>query len=140
MTPAPHHRTRPRTHHPPTLDLIALRDQHLHHYLRYASLVLPAALARQAVHEAFDNLARRWHDVLATPSPTACAWQSVRHRIRALAGPDPLAPVAHLTASEQDVLLLHLVLGLPPAEVAQLTGTDPAAVHVRLRSLTRRAG
>ncbi|MFB8241021.1 sigma factor-like helix-turn-helix DNA-binding protein [Kitasatospora purpeofusca] len=139
MTPAPHHRTRPRTHHPPALDLIALRDQHLHHYLSYATLALPAAAARQALHDAFDDLARRWPDVLATPSPTACAWQSVRHHV-ARACPDLLGPVAHLTAPEQDVLLLHLVLGLPTAEVAEITGADPAAVHVRLRSLVRRAG
>ncbi|MFD9060889.1 hypothetical protein ACFVZ3_05155 [Kitasatospora purpeofusca] len=41
----------------------------------------PPATARQAVHDAFDDLARRWPDVLAIPSPTACAWQSVRHHV-----------------------------------------------------------
>ncbi|WP_371493643.1 hypothetical protein OG871_01240 [Kitasatospora sp. NBC_00374] len=73
--------------------------------------------------------------MLAAASPAACAWQSLRSRVCALAGPRPLRPVAHLTAPRQDVLLLHLVLGLPPAVVAALTGTEPAAVHARLRSL-----
>ncbi|MFE2413439.1 sigma factor-like helix-turn-helix DNA-binding protein [Kitasatospora sp. NPDC059408] len=89
------------------------------------------------VHDAFDDLARRWREVLSTASPAACAWQAVRQRVCALAGPLPLSPVAHLTAPEQDVLLLHLVLELPEVEVAELTGMDPAAVHVRVRALVR---
>ncbi|MFD5085952.1 hypothetical protein ACFWOG_25320 [Kitasatospora sp. NPDC058406] len=140
MTLTPHHRTKPRRHHRPTLDLIALRDQHLHHYLRYAALLLPSAIAWQAVHDAFEDLARRWPDVLSTPSPTACAWQAVRHHVGAATDPSFLGPLAHLTAPEQDVLMLHVVLDLPPAEVAVLTGRDPAAVHVLLRAITRRSG
>ncbi|MGW7586683.1 sigma factor-like helix-turn-helix DNA-binding protein [Kitasatospora sp. NPDC054768] len=47
----------------------------------------------------------------------------------------PLPPVAHLSEPEQDVLVLHLVLDLPEAEVAELIGTDAAAVHMHLRSV-----
>ncbi|MFI2611258.1 hypothetical protein [Kitasatospora sp. NPDC018619] len=41
-----------------------------------------------------------------------------------------------MTGAEQGVLLLYLVLDLIAAEVADLTGTEPAAVHVQLRSLS----
>ncbi|MFJ6772297.1 sigma factor-like helix-turn-helix DNA-binding protein [Kitasatospora sp. NPDC091257] len=47
----------------------------------------------------------------------------------------PLPPVAHLSEPEQDVLVLHLVLDLPEAEVAELIGTDAVAVHMHLRSV-----
>ncbi len=139
MTPAPARpggRPRPPV---PVIALAALHDLHHDHYLRYARLLLPTALAPLAIHDAFDDLDRYRSDVLSATSPAACAWQAVRHRVRALAGPRLLDPVAHLTAPEQDVLLLHLVLGLLPVEVAALTGTDPATVHVQLRSLTRGA-
>ncbi|MEV8327003.1 hypothetical protein [Kitasatospora sp. NPDC056731] len=119
----------------PALGLWALYDLHLRHYLDYAALLLPAADAPLAVQGAFDDLSGHWLDALATASPAACAWQAVRRRVCALAGPRPLGPVAHLTAPQQDVLLLHLVLALPAAEVAALTGTEPGAVHVQLRSL-----
>ncbi|MFJ6621343.1 sigma factor-like helix-turn-helix DNA-binding protein [Kitasatospora sp. NPDC091335] len=119
----------------PALGLRALRDLHQRHYLDYAELLLPPADARLAVHDAFEELGGHWLDALSTASPTACAWQAVRRRVRTLAGPRPFGPVAHLTATQQDVLLLHLVLDLPAAEIAALTGTEPAAVHVQLRSL-----
>ncbi|MDH6709918.1 DNA-directed RNA polymerase specialized sigma24 family protein [Kitasatospora sp. MAA19] len=111
----------------------ALRDLHYDRYLQYATLLLPAADACNAIREAFDELADSWPRVLAAPSPAACAWQTVRHRVRTLAG--PLKPVAHLSDPQQDVLVLHLVLDLPETEVAELTGTDPAAVHMHLCSV-----
>ncbi|MEV7780851.1 sigma factor-like helix-turn-helix DNA-binding protein [Kitasatospora sp. NPDC088351] len=128
-------RTRTTAHPGPHLGLWALHDLHLHNYLRYAALLLTPADAGRAVHDAFDELAGRWPDVLAAASPAACAWQAVRRHVRTLAGPRPLHPVAHLTDPQQDVLLLHLVLGLPQSEVAAVTGTEPAAVHVQIRSL-----
>ncbi|MEU3569415.1 sigma factor-like helix-turn-helix DNA-binding protein [Kitasatospora sp. NPDC036755] len=115
--------------------LRALHDLHLRRYLDYAELLLPPADASLAVRAAFEDLGTRWLDALATASPAACAWQAVRHRVCALAGPRPLGPVAHLTAAQQDVLLLHLVLDLSAPEIAALTGTEPGAVHVQLRSL-----
>ncbi|RKT20170.1 hypothetical protein BX285_4651 [Streptomyces sp. 1114.5] len=117
------------------LGLWALHDLHLRHYLDYAALLLPPADAPLAVRDAFEELGGHWLDALATASPAACAWQAVRRRVRTLAGPQPFGPVAHLTAPQQDVLLLHLVLDLSAAQVAALTGTEPATVHVQLRSL-----
>ncbi|MFJ6385103.1 sigma factor-like helix-turn-helix DNA-binding protein [Kitasatospora sp. NPDC092039] len=119
----------------PALGLWALHDLHLRHYLDYAALLLPPADAPLAVRAAFEELGGHWLDALSTASPAACAWQAVRRRVCTLAGPGPLDPVAHLTATQQDVLLLHLVLDLSATEVAALTGTEPAAVHVQLRSL-----
>ncbi|MER8184902.1 hypothetical protein [Kitasatospora sp. NPDC094015] len=119
----------------PQLDLWALHDLHRENYLRYAALLLTPDDASRVVREAFHELAGHWHDVLAAASPAACAWQALRRRVCALAGPRPLGPVAHLTAPQQDVLLLHLVLDLPPVAVAAVTGTEPATVHVHLRSL-----
>ncbi|GAA2158259.1 hypothetical protein GCM10009760_61140 [Kitasatospora kazusensis] len=43
----------------------------------------------------------------------------IRHRVHTAAGPRPLGPVAHFTDPEQDVLLLHHVLELSAAEVAE---------------------
>ncbi|MFJ6769558.1 sigma factor-like helix-turn-helix DNA-binding protein [Kitasatospora sp. NPDC091257] len=111
----------------------ALRDLHYDRYLSYAALLLPVADACSAIKQAFDELAERWPTVLAAPSPAACAWQAVRRRVRSMAG--PLPPVAHLSDPEQDVLVLHLVLDLPAAEIADLTGTDAAAVQMHLRSV-----
>ncbi|MEV7774577.1 sigma factor-like helix-turn-helix DNA-binding protein [Kitasatospora sp. NPDC086791] len=119
----------------PALGLWALHDLHQRHYLDYAALLLPPDDAPRAVHDAFEELGGHWLDALSTASPAACAWQAVRRRVRTLAGPRPFGPVAHLTATQQDVLLLHLVLDLSAEEVAALTGTEPAAVHVQLRSL-----
>ncbi|MER7765791.1 hypothetical protein [Kitasatospora sp. NPDC096140] len=123
----------------PTLGLWALHDLHLRHYLDYTALILPAADAQLVVRDAFEELGGHWLDALATASPAACAWQAVRRRVRTLAGPRPFGPVAHLTAAQQDVLLLHLVLDLTAVQVAALTGTEPAAVHVQLRALAARA-
>ncbi|MGW7449385.1 sigma factor-like helix-turn-helix DNA-binding protein, partial [Kitasatospora sp. NPDC054795] len=123
----------------PALGLWALHDLHLRHYLDYAELLLPPAAAPLAVRSAFEELGGHWLDALSTASPAACAWQAVRRRVCTLAGPRPLGPVAHLTAAQQDVLLLHLVLDLSAAEIAALTGTEPAAVHVQLRSLAAAA-
>ncbi|MFJ9692525.1 sigma factor-like helix-turn-helix DNA-binding protein [Kitasatospora sp. NPDC101183] len=117
----------------PRLGLWALYDLNLPHYLDYAALLLPPGDAPPAVRAAFDDLAAHWLDALATASPAACAWQAVRHRVRTQAG--PLHPVAHLSARQQDVLLLHLVLDRSCAQIAALTGTEPAAVHAHLRSL-----
>ncbi|MEE1822202.1 hypothetical protein PUR61_08335 [Streptomyces sp. BE20] len=121
---------------PPRPDLVgpwALRDLHYARYLRYAAALLPAADACTAIDEAFDELTETWSHVLAAPSPAACAWQVVRRCVRTLAG--PLKPVAHLAEPQQDVLVLHLVLDLPETEVAELTGTDLAAVQMHLRSV-----
>ncbi|WP_189924287.1 sigma factor-like helix-turn-helix DNA-binding protein [Kitasatospora xanthocidica] len=135
-TPSPTPRPRREPAAPgPALGLRALHDLHLRHYLDYAALLLPPADAPLAVRDAFEDLSRHWLDALATTSPAACAWQAVRRRVRALAGPRPFGPVAHLTATQQDVLLLHLVLHLSAADIAALIGTEPAAVHVQLRAL-----
>nr|BFD96333.1 hypothetical protein KitaXyl93_76930 [Kitasatospora sp. Xyl93] len=99
----------------------------------FADPLLPVADACTAIEQAFDDIAARWPIILATPSPAACAWQAVRRRVRSMAG--PLPPVAHLSEPEQDVLVLHLVLDLPEAEVAELIGTDTAAVHMHLCSV-----
>ncbi|MFI6155046.1 sigma factor-like helix-turn-helix DNA-binding protein [Kitasatospora sp. NPDC051170] len=127
-TPPPHAGTQ-------LLGLRALHDLHLPHYLAYAALLLPCADAPPAVEDAFGDLARHWPQALATASPAACAWQAVRHRVRTRAGPRTLRTLAHLNARQQDVLLLHLVLDLPCERIADLTGTEPAAVHAHLRSL-----
>ncbi|MQS12058.1 hypothetical protein F7Q99_07045 [Streptomyces kaniharaensis] len=124
----------------PDFGLRALHDLNHDRYLRYAALLLPAAEAYQAIKAAYDELAERWPRVLAARSPAACAWQTVRRRVCALAGPHPLGSVSHLSETQQDVLVLHLVLDLPKAEVAALTGTDPATVHAHLRSLGSAAG
>ncbi|MFJ4674025.1 hypothetical protein [Kitasatospora purpeofusca] len=137
MTPTAAQPTGPPRPTPP-IALTALHDLHHDHYLRYAALLLPVADAPLAVGQAFDDLARHWPDVLATESPAAWAWQTVRHRVAALAGPRPFGPVAHLTAPQQDLVLLHLVLDLPEALIAELTGTAPTSVRAQIRSLTHR--
>ncbi|MFE2726656.1 sigma factor-like helix-turn-helix DNA-binding protein [Kitasatospora sp. NPDC059327] len=133
MPPTRHgHRPR-RPTRPDPVGPWALRDLNYDRYLQYAAALLPAADACTAIKEAFDELTETWPHVLAARSPAACAWQVVRRRVRILAG--PLKPVAHLSDPEQDVVVLHLVLELPETEVAELTGTDPATVHMHLRSV-----
>ncbi|MFD8595930.1 sigma factor-like helix-turn-helix DNA-binding protein [Kitasatospora sp. NPDC059646] len=133
----------PATHrtHAPDLGLTALRELHHDTYLRYAALLLPAAgSADRALREAFADLADSWRDALATASPIACAWQTVRQHVRHLAGPGPLGPVVHLTTDQQDLFLLYVVLDLSEQAIAALTGTEEAAVRTQIRSLdTQRA-
>ncbi|MFD7731272.1 hypothetical protein ACFV6F_12905 [Kitasatospora phosalacinea] len=131
----PTHATRP----PRRLDLTALYDLHHHNYLRYAELLLRTGDAHRAVDDAFDALAEIWQHVLSTSSPAACAWQTVRDHVRALADPARLRPTAHLEPPQQDALLLHTVLNLPLDVVADLTGAEAATVHVHLRTLTARS-
>ncbi|MFJ9447123.1 hypothetical protein ACIRRH_35535 [Kitasatospora sp. NPDC101235] len=125
------------THH--TLDLDALYSRNHHRYRDYADLLLTPTDTHLALRATRDYLADEWAHAIST-NPAAFAWDALRRRVHLLAGPGPLRPVAHLAAPEQDVLLLHLVLGMPEAEVAALTGADPAVVHVRLRTLARRPG
>ncbi|WP_030055213.1 hypothetical protein [Streptomyces novaecaesareae] len=131
--------TRPARRHPPACTpfpgLDALLALNHDHYRDYADLLLGPADADLALRAASEYLAQTWQAILGTESPAACAWHAVRQRVHLLAGPGPLRPVEHLVPHLQDIVLLHLALGLAPEQVAFLTGTRPADVHTRIRAL-----
>ncbi|MFF2631142.1 hypothetical protein ACFVUN_35915 [Kitasatospora griseola] len=141
MPTRPHHRPTTRPGLRARIGPTALYDLHRDHYLRYAELLLPAtADARLTLDAAFATIADTWAQILAAPSPAACAWHTVRDHIRALADPHRLRPTADLDPKHQDALLLHLVLALTIDEIADLTGTEAATVHAHVRSLTTPVG
>ncbi|MFJ9461614.1 hypothetical protein ACIRST_41905 [Kitasatospora sp. NPDC101447] len=127
------------THRLTEIGLRALYELHHQRYLDYAHLLLGPTDAHLALRASFEYLTESRSDILGTANPAEHIWQAVRQRIHLLAGPRPLQPVAHLKPALQDAVLLHLALGYPVTDVAAMTGTEPAHVHARLRTLGAQA-
>ncbi|MFF2549111.1 hypothetical protein ACFVUY_42020 [Kitasatospora sp. NPDC058063] len=122
-----------RPHH--ALGLQALYDLHQHRYRDYADLLLAPTDADLALRATQDYLTSEWAHAVGTANPRAFAWQALRHRVCLLAGPGPLRPLAHLTPRQQDIVLLHHALALRAEEVANLTGTEAAAVYAEILAI-----
>ncbi|MFD7978725.1 hypothetical protein [Streptomyces sp. NPDC059071] len=111
----------------------ALKESSQPAWRRYAEARLAdAQMAREAVDEAFRNLALIWSEALCSDRLAALAWHllSVAVSIRARSG-------GCETGSRPpgaDVELLHCRLGLPIETTAALMGTDPLAARALLSS------
>ncbi|MGW8329889.1 hypothetical protein ACWGLE_18540 [Streptomyces sp. NPDC055897] len=111
-------------------------------YIGYAETwTADRAEARRCVKAALDALETRWVNVLGTPSPAACVWESLRteaERLPAVGGSCAKQMHALLPGDEADILLLHQTLSLPLEQAAHLMGlAGPRAVAL-LRGAERR--
>ncbi|MGA5703074.1 hypothetical protein [Peterkaempfera bronchialis] len=114
------------------LDFTAFCELHHHHYQRYArTRITDPATAQHAVHAALGDIAMRWPHLLASPSPAACAWHLLKHRIR-----------QHTTNPRDsghnddlaDTALLHHTLHLTDTDIAHVTGTPLHTVRYQLHT------
>ncbi|MGW6916041.1 RNA polymerase sigma factor [Kitasatospora sp. NPDC054939] len=115
------------------LEFAAFCELHRPRYLSYARVRLPdPADAARAVQTAFAEIAVHWRDLLGSSNPTARAWRILRDTVveRAQRSLDS-ARAAH--PADDDLAILHYVVGLAAPEIADVIGTDTASVAGRLR-------
>ncbi|AUG77466.1 hypothetical protein CFP65_2642 [Kitasatospora sp. MMS16-BH015] len=119
-----------------SLEFMAFRELHLPRYLSYARVWFrEPGRAAEAVEHAFRALAAVWPEILVSSNPTAAAWQIVRgavteHTTRPAGPTDP-------GAVDEDLAILHYVVGLATPEIADVVGTDTASVASQLRHALR---
>ncbi|MFD8321880.1 hypothetical protein [Kitasatospora purpeofusca] len=73
--------------------------------------------------------------VLASPDAATAAWQILRAALLARAAPHALAALAHLSAVEQDVLLMRHGLDWSDTRITRVTGLDRVALDTATRAL-----
>ncbi|MFJ9694195.1 hypothetical protein [Kitasatospora sp. NPDC101183] len=138
------------------LEFAAFCELHRPRYLSYARVWLTEhTAAAAAVQQAFAEIAVQWRELLGSSNPTARAWQILRGTVaehsalRSSADPgdpgdpgspaDPVVlrrvdPVEHdRRPADDDLAILHYVVGLAAPEIADVIGTDTASVAGRLR-------
>ncbi|MER5636355.1 hypothetical protein ABT095_05315 [Kitasatospora sp. NPDC002227] len=128
----------PREPQSPTLSLefMAFRELHLPRYLSYARVWFrEPGRAAEAVEHAFRRLAAVWPEILGSSNPTAAAWQIVRSTVTERTTQATGAPCA--TGADEDLAILHYVVGLATPEIADVVGADTASVASQLRHALR---
>ncbi|MEV7025950.1 hypothetical protein [Kitasatospora sp. NPDC093558] len=115
------------------VEFAAFCELHRPRYLSYARVWLPdRAEAATAVQQAFAEIAVHWRELLGTANPTAHAWQILRGTVAEhTRRPVPATPQRH--PADDDLAILHYVVGLAAPEIADVIGTDTASVAGRLR-------
>lgn len=121
-----------------SLEFSAFRELHHPRYLSYARVWFrDPALAAETVERAFAALARVWAEILGSHNPTAAAWQILRNTVAERIAPSG-TPAPQATAADEDLAILHYVVGLATPEIADVIGTDTANVASQLRHALRR--
>ncbi|MFF8773429.1 RNA polymerase sigma factor [Kitasatospora sp. NPDC015120] len=134
------------------LEFAAFCELHRPRYLSYARVWLPDPdRAAGAVQQAFAEIAVQWRELLGSSNPTAHAWQILRDTVgdhTRQSGPlsGPVDERAHPGGQQRpgaqdrpgrpaddDLAILHYVVGLAAPEIADVIGTDTASVAGRLR-------
>ncbi|MFF2953550.1 RNA polymerase sigma factor [Kitasatospora sp. NPDC057965] len=134
------------------LEFAAFCELHRPRYLSYARVWLPDPdRAAGAVQQAFAEIAVQWRELLGSSNPTAHAWQILRDTVgdhtrrsgRPADRPDAEERVQERAAdrpadrpgrpADDDLAILHYVVGLAAPEIADVIGTDTASVAGRLR-------
>ncbi|GAA2144005.1 hypothetical protein GCM10009760_31010 [Kitasatospora kazusensis] len=121
-----------------SLEFTAFRELHHPRYLSYARVwFAEPGSAAEAVELAFKALAAVWSEILGSPNPTAAAWQILRGTVaERITAPGRAGPRAG--AADEDLAILHYVVGLATPEIADVVGTDTASVASQLRHALRR--
>ncbi|MDH6126650.1 hypothetical protein [Kitasatospora sp. GP82] len=134
------------------LEFTAFRELHHPRYLSYARVWFrDRDHAAEIVELAFRALATVWPKVLSSPNPAAEAWQILRtivsERIEnpdspmSADGPDGRitsgVPEQRPAAMEEDLAILHYVVGLATPEIADVVGADTASIASQLRHALR---
>ncbi|MFE5582928.1 hypothetical protein [Kitasatospora sp. NPDC056531] len=114
------------------LEFAAFCELHRPRYLSYARVWLAEhGDAATAVQQAFAEIAVQWRELLTSHNPTALAWQILRGTVAEHTRQVPVAPDRH--PADDDLAILHYVVGLAAPEIADVIGTDTASVAGRLR-------
>jgi DNA-directed RNA polymerase specialized sigma24 family protein len=132
------------------LEFTAFRELHHPRYLSYARVWFhEPAQAAAIVEQAFRALAGVWREVLGSPNPAAAAWQILRTTVaeqithrdgaagRTAAGQRPDLPEQRSAAMDEDLAILHYVVGLATPEIADVVGSDSASIASQLRHAFR---
>ena len=127
------------------VEYAAFCELHRPRYLSYARVWLPDAdEAAASVQEALCEVAAHWRELLVSSNPTAQAWHILRttvsarlHTGSAAAGSRPAGPAPSDSRpagpQDEDLAILHYVVGLAAPEIADVVGSDTANVAGRLR-------
>ncbi|MFB6890594.1 RNA polymerase sigma factor [Kitasatospora sp. NPDC056327] len=122
------------------LEFAAFCELHRPRYLSYARVWLPdPERAAGAVQQAFAEIAVHWRELLGSSNPTAHAWQILRSTVEehtrdsGLPSGRPEARERPGRPVDDDLAILHYVVGLAAPEIADVIGTDTASVAGRLR-------
>ncbi|MFC8718108.1 hypothetical protein [Kitasatospora sp. NPDC057198] len=124
-----------------SVEFAAFCELHEPRYRSYARVWFqePAA-AHQVVRTALHAIASVWPTVLESPNPAAAAWQILRDTVteqHATAGAEGLRPDVD---GDEDLAILHYVVGLATPEIADVMGGDTASITSQLRQTHRRRG
>lgn len=117
------------------VEYAAFCELHRPRYLSYARVWLPDAdEAAASVQEAFCEVAVQWRELLISPNPAAEAWLILRSTVAERLRDDPGAPRPRESGpADEDLAILHYVVGLAAPEIADVMGSDTANVAGRLR-------
>ncbi|GAA4999697.1 hypothetical protein [Kitasatospora paranensis] len=122
------------------LEFTAFCELHRPRYLSYARVwIQDPVRARRVVDRALRDLADVWPEVLGSPNPTAIAWQILRGTVAACDRPHAEPAVVHRPApADEDLAILHYVVGLAAPEIADTVGAERASVAGQLRHALQR--
>ncbi|GAA4850683.1 hypothetical protein [Kitasatospora terrestris] len=102
-------------------------------YLSYARVWFrEPGEAAEVVRCALHALARVWPQVLGSPNAPAAAWEVLRETVaerHSLTDPAGRRP----GQADEDLAILHYVVGLATPEIADVVGGDTAGIATRLR-------
>ncbi|MER7768191.1 hypothetical protein [Kitasatospora sp. NPDC096140] len=114
------------------LEFTAFCELHRPRYLSYARVWLTEhGDAAIAVQQAFAEIAVHWRELMGSSNPTAHAWEILRGTVAERTRREPPDPDRH--PADDDLAILHYVVGLAAPEIADVIGTDAASVAGRLR-------
>ncbi len=131
-----------------SVEFAAFCELHEPRYQSYARVWFqePGA-AHRVVRLALHAIAAVWPTVLESPNPAAAAWQILRetvteqHGTAVAAGAAGIAGTAGLrpdVEGDEDLAILHYVVGLATPEIADVMGGDTASITSQLRQTHRR--
>ncbi|WP_354640717.1 hypothetical protein [Kitasatospora camelliae] len=119
------------------VEYTAFCELHRPRYLSYARVWFrEPGQAAEVVRHALHALAAVWPEVLGSPSPAAAAWEILRETVadQHSRTPDGLQP----GQADEDLAILHYVVGLATPEIADVVGVDTASISSQLRHAKRR--
>lgn len=121
-----------------SLEFAAFCELHHPRYLSYARVWFDEPTRAAAVVKlALDEMATVWPELLGSPNPAAAAWQILRGTVaQAVSGQATLRGDRPVPADE-DLAILHYVLGLATPEIADVVGADRASIASQLRRALR---
>ncbi|BAJ28648.1 MULTISPECIES: hypothetical protein [Kitasatospora] len=123
-----------------SVEFAAFCELHEPRYQSYARVWFPEhGAAHRVVRLALHAIAEVWPTVLESSNPAAEAWQILRDTVTAEhaaeAGETGLRPDVD---RDEDLAILHYVVGLATPEIADVMGGDTANITSQLRQTHRR--